>query len=234
MPVSFSGLGIALITLFDDRREVQAEQTADHAARLVELGGEFVVVCGTIGEGSTLSPSECASLIRAARDRLPNSVPVIAVTRGNTSEEASARTAEALSAGADAILALSPPGSMNLPGYYRAVSAAAQELPVLAYHCPPASSPGIPLEVLHELPVEGIKDSSRNAKRIVAEIEWGKSVFVGSTTMLEIAFEHRAAGAILGIANVEPSCAETLLTAMQKHEPQFLRQAERREAPRAA
>ena len=34
----FSGVGVALLTLFDDRGEVNAAATAEHAARLVELG----------------------------------------------------------------------------------------------------------------------------------------------------------------------------------------------------
>ena len=34
----FTGVGVALATLFDDAGEVDATATADHAANLVELG----------------------------------------------------------------------------------------------------------------------------------------------------------------------------------------------------
>ena len=46
----FSGVGVALVTLFQDDGTLDAAATAGHAARLVELGIRAVVVAGTTGE----------------------------------------------------------------------------------------------------------------------------------------------------------------------------------------
>ena len=67
-----------------------------------------------------------------------------------------------------------------------------------------ASEPGIPLEVLSTLPVAGIKDSSGEPDRLLAELEWGKPVYTGSSAILSFAGPLGCAGAILSLANVEP------------------------------
>ncbi len=49
----FTGVGVALVTLFDDDGEVDAKATADHAAALVELGMRAVLVAGSTGRAVT-------------------------------------------------------------------------------------------------------------------------------------------------------------------------------------
>ena len=212
MPVPFGGLGVALITLFDQAGEVAAEATAQHAARLADLGVRIVLVCGSTGEAASLTPDERIRVIRAVRAALPDTVPVLAGTGAGATSAAADLTRDARDAGADAILALSPPGSGDLLEYYSAVADAAGQLPVLAYHFPTMSAPGIPLDLLRQLPIAGLKDSTRDVQRVTAELtKWEGSVFVGSTTMLELVRTLGGAGAILGIANVEPEvCAEAL------------------------
>ncbi|MGH7747657.1 MAG: dihydrodipicolinate synthase family protein, partial [Candidatus Dormibacteria bacterium] len=157
MTVPFGGLGVALITLFDQAGCVAAEATAEHAARLADLGVRVVLVCGSTGEARSLTRDERVSLISAARAALPDSVPVLAGTGADTPATAAELTSEAREAGADAILALSPPGSDDLVGYYSAIAVAAGALPVLAYHFPTMSAPGIPLDTLPQLPIAGLK-----------------------------------------------------------------------------
>jgi dihydrodipicolinate synthase/N-acetylneuraminate lyase len=212
MPVPFNGLGVALITLFDPGGEVDVEATSQHAPRLVELGVRLVLVAGGTGEAATLTSDERVRLIRSVRAILPMSVPVLAGTGANSAAAAAQLTAAARNACADGIVALSPPGATALVRYYTAVAEAAASLPVLAYHFPDVSPPGIPVEVLLQLPVAGLKDSSRDADRLISELTtWAGSVFVGSTSMLQVARSYGAAGAILGIANAEPKMSAAAL-----------------------
>ena len=51
----FTGVGVALATLFDEAGEVDVKATAAHAATLVELGIRAVVVAGSTGEASALT-----------------------------------------------------------------------------------------------------------------------------------------------------------------------------------
>jgi 4-hydroxy-tetrahydrodipicolinate synthase len=201
----FTGVGVALVTLFDDRGELDAPATAALASQLVGLGTRAVVVAGTTGEAATLDPGERMALLDAVRDELRSSVPVIAGTGAPSARQAAALTRDAVEHGADAVLALSPPGAADVRRYYEAVAKAATGTPVLAYHYPKVSPPGIGVRQLADLPVAGVKDSSGDAERLLHELhEYEGPVYTGSSVLLSYGGPLGCAGAILSLANVEP------------------------------
>jgi 4-hydroxy-tetrahydrodipicolinate synthase len=118
-------------------------------------------------------------------------------------------TRDACHEGADAVLALSPPGSTDVRSYYEAVAEASGDVPLLAYHFPSFSSPGIPLEVLPSLPVAGCKDSSGDPGRLLDTLDlFDRPLYTGSSAILALAGPAGCAGAILSLANVDPErCA---------------------------
>lgn len=159
---------------------------------------QAVVVAGTTGEAWTLSAAEQLELTDAVLAAVGDRVPVIAGVRG---DDAVARAGAARDAGAAAILALSP--ADGLGDYYDAVAAVGA--PVLAYHFPAVSPPGIPVELLPSLPVVGLKDSSGELDRLRAEVQiWDRAVYTGASGLVAEAGRLNAAGAILAIANLEP------------------------------
>jgi 4-hydroxy-tetrahydrodipicolinate synthase len=201
----FTGVGVALVTLFDDARAVDYGATADHAARLVEAGVRAVVVTGSTGEADALDEDERVRLLEAVRRRV-DGVPVIAGTGGPWAGQAVRRTVSAKEAGADAALVLSPRRVADARPYYQEVVEAAGDLLVLAYHFPAASPPGIPVELLPELPVAGCKDSSGDADRLLQTLStWDRPLYVGSSAILALAGPLGCPGAILALANAEPA-----------------------------
>jgi 4-hydroxy-tetrahydrodipicolinate synthase len=212
MPALFRGVGVALVTLFDDDGALDAPATARLAARLVDLGVRAVLVAGTTGEAAALAPDERSALIRAVREALPGEVPVLAGTGAPTGGQAAVLTGRAFDAGADAVLALSPPGVADPRPYYDRVAKAATGGPLLAYHFPRASSPGIPVELLPDLPVTGLKDSSGDPGRLLHELEiFPGDLYSGSAALLTMAGAVGAAGALLAVANAQPElCAAAL------------------------
>lgn len=205
MAALFSGVGVALVTLFGDDGVLAAKATADLAARLVELGVRGVLVAGTTGEAAALTPEERGELVGAVRAALPAEVPVIAGTGAATGAQAASLTARAFDAGADAALALSPPGVADPRPYYDRVAHAAAGRPLLAYHFPGASSPGVPVDLLPELPVTGLKDSSGDAARLLHEVEvFDGDLYTGATSLVTLWGAVGAAGAMLAVANVAP------------------------------
>jgi 4-hydroxy-tetrahydrodipicolinate synthase len=201
----FTGVGVALATLFDEAGEVDAKATADFAATLVELGMRGVVVAGSTGESSALTAEERVALVTETRRAVPAGIPVVAGTGGPSARQAAALTREAREAGADAVLALCPPRNNDPRPYYQAVAEAAGDLPSLAYHFPKTSPPGIPVDLLAELPVQGMKDSSGDPERLLAELEvFEHPLYVGASSMLLMAGSLGIAGAILAVANVDP------------------------------
>jgi 4-hydroxy-tetrahydrodipicolinate synthase len=201
----FTGAGVALAKLFDDRGEVNAAATAEHAERLVALGIRAVIVAGTTGEAAALSTDERDLLLRAVREAVADEVPVIAGTGAPSARQAAELTRRACENGADAVLALSPPSSSHPGRYYEEVADAAGRLPVLAYHFPAVSPPGIPVEVMTDLPVAGLKDSSGDPDRLLEELTVTSCpLYVGSSALLALAGPLGCAGAILALANLEP------------------------------
>ncbi len=201
----FRGAGVALVTIFDHDGDIDPGATSKLACDLVARGIRAVLVAGTTGEAATLNGRERVTLIEAVRDAVPAGIPVIAGTGAPSSRQAAALTSEAVRAGADAVLAFPPPGSADLAGYYAAVAGAADGRPVLAYHFPRVSAPGVPVEALAGLPVAGVKDSTGDPDRLLDELaNYPGATYVGSSALLALAGPMGAAGAILALANVEP------------------------------
>jgi 4-hydroxy-tetrahydrodipicolinate synthase len=204
----FTGVGVALATLFDDAGEVDAKATAGLAATLVDLGVRGVVVAGSTGEASALTAGERVALLTETRRAVPSGVPVIAGTGGASARQAAALTLDAREAGADAVLALCPPRNNDPRPYYDAVAEAAGGLPALAYHFPQTAPPGIPVEALPELPVQGMKDSSGEPERLLSELEvFDRPLYVGAAMLVLLAGSLGIAGAILAVANADPEHA---------------------------
>ena len=204
----FTGVGVALATLFDDDGEVDAKATAGLAATLVDLGVRGVVVAGSTGEAAALTAGERVALLTETRRAVPAGVPVIAGTGGASARQAAALTREAREAGADAVLALCPPRNNDPRPYYDAVAEAAGGLPALAYHFPQTAPPGIPVEALPDLPVQGMKDSSGDAERLLSELEvFDRPLYVGAAMLVLLAGALGIAGAILAVANADPEHA---------------------------
>ena len=162
------------VTLFDDRGGLDAAGTAALAASLAGEGMRAILVSGSTGEAATLDPAERVELVTAVRAAVPAGVPVLAGTGAPSARQAARLTAAALEAGADGVLALSPPGSADLERYYRDVITAAGGAPVFGYHYPGMSAPGIDVELLPrlgELGLLGLKDSSGDASRLIRTLE---------------------------------------------------------------
>jgi 4-hydroxy-tetrahydrodipicolinate synthase len=199
------GVGVALVTLFDADGQLDAPATAELATQLAAAGMRSILVAGTTGEAGALSVDERTSLVKAVRDAMPADVGVLAGSGAPSAPQAVELTRAVLDAGADAVLALSPPGSADPRPYYERVTEAAGEWPVFAYHFPFMSGPGIPVDVLAQLPVAGVKDSSGDIMRLYAELEtFPGSIYTGAASLTLMAGALHCAGALLAIANLYP------------------------------
>jgi 4-hydroxy-tetrahydrodipicolinate synthase len=201
----FTGVGVALVTVRDARDAPDAEATGALAAQLVARGMQAVLACGTTGEAGRLTDDQRTAVISAVRGAVPRDVPVIAGTGAVSAARAADLTSAAADAGADAVLAWPPPDCEDLVGFYAAIDRAGSAMPVLAYHIPWVSAPGVPLEALADLPVVGIKDSSGDPDRLLFEVtRYSRATYVGSSALLALAGPIGCTGAILAVANVAP------------------------------
>src|SRR3954471_16342130 len=200
----FTGVGVALVTLFRPDGALDAPATADRAAQLTGLGVRCLLVAGTTGEEASLTPAERDELLTAVRAAVPTDVPVLAGVGAPTGRQAAELTDRAFAGGADAVLALSPPGVADPRPYYDAIAKVAGG-PLLAYHLPRVAQPGIPVDLLAELPVAGLKDSSGDAARLLHEREvFDGDLYTGAASLLALAGAIGAAGGLVAAANLVP------------------------------
>jgi 4-hydroxy-tetrahydrodipicolinate synthase len=201
----WTGPAVALATLFDADGAVAVRETAEHAARLVAAGMRAVLVAGSTGEAAALDDAERAALVAAVRASCPQ-VPVLAGASGDWWAQATARTAAAVAAGADAVLVAPPKSGGSLKDYFGRVAEAAAGVPVLAYHYPGVAGGEVPVEDLTALPLAGIKDSTGNPGRLAQELDldWPGAIYTGSASLLGYAAWLGATGAIVAAGNVVP------------------------------
>jgi 4-hydroxy-tetrahydrodipicolinate synthase len=62
----------------------------------------------------------------------------------------------------------------------------------------------VPVETLSSLPIQGLKDSSGDAERLLRELELPLSVYVGAAVLTAYAAALGATGVILAAANIAP------------------------------
>ena len=163
-------------------------------------------MAGTTGEASHLSMKERLQLLDAVRGAVGDDVPVILGT-GNLAAGVSVPdlTRRAAEHGAGAAITLSPHHG-DVREFYGEVVAAAGAMPVLAYHFPQVSAPGITIEELKALKVAGLKDSSGDCERLLDDA--GPVPASRSTRAARRSWRGpacwAATGAILAAANLEP------------------------------
>ena len=204
-PPLWRGVAVALVTLFDADLAVDAPATAAHAKRLVDLGVRAILVGGSTGESDALTDAELADLVAAVRAACPPEVPVVAGAGGQWTAPAVARAGAVVRAGADALLVAPPRRGGNLGAYYGAVAEAAAPAALLAYHFPGVAGGEVPVDSLPGLPIQGLKDSTGNAERLLRELAaWDGATYVGSSALAGYAGFLGAAGAILAAANLAP------------------------------
>lgn len=213
----FSGVAVALVTFFDEHGHVDNEATARHAAHLAGRGVRALVVAGVTGEASHLSMKERLQLFDAVRAAVPDDLPVILGT-GNLSAGVSVprMTSMAAEHKASAALVMSPTRG-DVREFYGEVVHAAGHMPVLAYHNPAVSEPGLAMDELKALKVGGVKDSTGDGERMLDMISWYKGwIYTGVATMVYFSGQIGCTGAILAAANLEPElCADAWAGSVQ-------------------
>jgi len=219
----FRGVGVALVTPFHEDGRLDLEGFARHAEAMIAGGVDYLVPCGTTGEGATLTSAEQATVIRAAVEVAGGRLPVVAGAGANATAEAVERTKAAAKAGADAVLSVAP--YYNKPpqeGLYRhfAAVAAATDLPVVLYNVPSRTASNILPETVVRLAaldtVVAIKEASGDLAQIGTLLRARPDGFLVLSGDDEITLAMLALGAdglISVVANEAPTETASLVHA---------------------
>ena len=140
-------------------------------------GIDALVIAGTTGEGSTLSDREHRELLSFAAERIAGRVPMICGTGSNDTHYAIELSRFACSAGADALLVVTPyynkATQKGLVRMYNAIADAAEK-PLILYNVPSRTGVNIEPETYLELSkhpnIRGIKEANGQIAKIVETV----------------------------------------------------------------
>lgn len=216
----FRGAGTALITPFREDGSLDADAFSALVRRAADSGVSAVITGGTTGEAATLTDAERTELIRLAKSSAGGALPVIAGAGSNDTAHAVRMAREAETAGADALLVITPycnkTSPQGLTEYYRAVCGATS-LPVVLYSVPSRTGMRLPEEVWGELfsipNLVGIKDASGDlaaAGRLLARFGQEISVWSGSDELTLPYLSLGGDGVISVVSNLFPAETEQM------------------------
>ena len=136
----FEGSAIAIITPFtEDKSRVDYKKFEELINYQIDNGTDAIVVCGTTGEGSTLSNDEHIEAVKFCVDVVNKRVPVIAGTGSNDTSTAIELSKSAEASGADALLSVTPYyNKTSQTGLIRHFTTIADniDLPLILYNVP--------------------------------------------------------------------------------------------------
>ena len=153
--VNFTGSGVALITPFTKNNKINYDKIDELIEYHICNNTDFIVVCGTTGESSTLSNTEKKQLISYVCKKCKNKIPVVAGTGSNNTKIALNMSKYAKSQGADGVLVVTPYyNKCNQNGlfvHYKKIAEAIYPTPLILYNVPSRTGVDISVETIVKL-----------------------------------------------------------------------------------
>ncbi|MDE6177356.1 MAG: 4-hydroxy-tetrahydrodipicolinate synthase [Paramuribaculum sp.] len=220
---SFRGLGVALITPFDNNGNIDFSSLENLIDYQIEGGVDYIVALGTTAETPALSADERHKVRRFVVDRVGGRVPLVAGCGGNSTSAILDELRNSDLDGFSGILSVVPyynkPTQGGIHAHFAAI-AEASPLPVILYNIPSRTGvnmlPETTLALASEFPgrVVAVKEASGNIgqiNRIIADSPEGFEVISGDDSLTFPLICLGAAGVISVAANAVPAPMKQLV-----------------------
>jgi 4-hydroxy-tetrahydrodipicolinate synthase len=139
MNTNLMGVGVALVTPFDNAHHIDYDGLKKLLNFVSENGVNYLVVQGTTGETSTTSVAEKKALLDFAKNNNPKKLPIVYGLGGNNTQAVLETIGNTDFDGVTAILSVCPyynkPSQRGLIAHFTAI-ADASPVPVLLYNVP--------------------------------------------------------------------------------------------------
>lgn len=211
----FEGAGVALITPFKANGDVNYDKLEEILEEQIAGGTDAIVICGTTGEASTMSPEEHLSVIKYGCEVVKGRIPVVAGTGSNCTREAVYMSQKAEEAGADGVLLVTPyynKATQNgLIAHFTTI-AEAIKIPALLYHIPGRTGVTMKPETIVSLcknvpNIVGVKEASGNFSSIATMMNMADGcidVYSGNDDQIVPLLSMGGKGVISVLSNVAP------------------------------
>lgn len=216
------GMGIALVTPFNQDKSIDFKSLGNLIDRNIAAGVDYLVVLGTTGEAATLSAAERIQIAEFVKERNAGRVPLVLGLGGNCTQSLVEEIKAAALDGFSAILSVAPfynkPSQEGLFLHFSAV-AEASPLPIILYNVPGRTGVNISAETTLRLArahrnIIGIKEASGDIAQVEAIIK-GKPeefhVISGDDALALPYICIGAEGVISVVGNAYPASFEILV-----------------------
>lgn len=215
--VNFTGSGVALITPFTKNNKINYDKIDELIEYHICNNTDFIVVCGTTGESSTLSNTEKKQLISYVCKKCKNKIPVVAGTGSNNTKIALNMSKYAKSQGADGVLVVTPYyNKCNQNGlfvHYKKIAEAIYPTPLILYNVPSRTGVDISVETIVKLSkisnIVAIKEANPSLEKIAQIINKTKdtdfNVLSGNDNLIIPILSLGGKGVISVCANIIPN-----------------------------
>jgi len=200
-----------MVTPFAADGSLNLDSARRLAHHLVDTGSDGIVVCGTTGEGPTITDREKLDLFEAVVTEVGASATVIANTGTYDTHHSVALTRSALATGVDGFLVVTPyyskPPRPGIVAHFQAIAEAADGRPVIVYNIPQRVVVNLEPDVLAELGeipnVVAVKQATADldqARRVVEDT--GLVLYAGNDDLVMPFLELGGAGGICVASHV--------------------------------
>ena len=218
----FTGSGVALITPFNEKNEINFEKLRELLEYHIANRTDAVIVTGTTGESATMSDEEKLAVIKFSVDVVRGRIPVIAGTGSNNTKHAVWLSQEAEKLGADALLVVTPyynkGNESGIYNHYREI-AENVKIPIILYNVPGRTGVNLSVNLVKELSrlknIDAIKEASGNISyaaeiaRAVPELD----IYSGNDDMTVPLLSIGGKGVISVSANILPEIVHNMVMA---------------------
>lgn len=209
----FYGSGTALVTPFKGQR-VDYDALEALIDWQIDSDTDALIILGTTGEPSTITPSERSAIIECAVSRVSGRVPVYIGTGSNSTRKAVEQSVEAMRLGADGLLVVTPyynkTSNSGLIEHYTSI-ADSVNIPIIVYNVPSRTGLNLPPEVMLELAKHpllcGFKEACSDishAMRLFELVGDGVAIYSGNDDQVLPHMALGARGVISVAANIVP------------------------------
>lgn len=136
---NFNGLGVAMITPFNDDQTIDFESLERLTNHIIDGGVKYLVVMGTTGENPTLTMEEQYDVLDKVKQVNAGRLPIVFGIGGNNTSAILQRLSDERLEGIDAILSVSPyynkPSQEGIYQHYKAMSEVSK-WPIIIYNVP--------------------------------------------------------------------------------------------------
>jgi 4-hydroxy-tetrahydrodipicolinate synthase len=215
MESKFKGVGVALVTPFDENGAVDYEALGRLVESVIDGGVDYLVVLGTTAETPTLNHEERTRVAEYVRGKNAGRLPLVIGKGGNDTAKLCAELRGMDTAGFDAVLSVTPyynkPSQEGLYRHYMAV-AQASPLPVILYNVPSRTGVNMSAETTLRIAREsanvvGVKEACGEISQMTDIIKGapeGFAVISGDDAMTLPVISVGGAGVISVMANAFP------------------------------